>query len=103
MQLTEQMQVVDDSARVAAFQVMLDDMVKVAYEERKQNPLDTMTYSLDMSSRVLTCTLGQQQAKLSLASLDPYLFQALTVGEIIAAARAKFADQIPTEYMTPAV
>lgn len=103
MQLTEQMQVVDDSARVAAFQVMLDDMVKVAYEERKQNPLDTMTYSMDLSSRVLTCTIGKHQAKLSLASMDPYLFQALTVGEIIAAARAKFADHIPTEYMTPAV
>lgn len=95
MQLTEQMQVVDDSARVAAFQVMMDDMVKEANKANEASPLDAMTYSLDMSSRVLTCTLGQQQAKLSLASLDPYLFQALTVGEIIAAARAKFADHVP--------
>lgn len=87
--LANKMQTIDDTDRVKAFDNLIADWCKLAEEERQPKPdvFEGMKFSLDMDERILTCSLADKQAKLSLASVDPYLFLSLTVGEIIDAAK----------------
>lgn len=96
--LTQHLVEVDNTQRVMAFQAMIDDLVLAANEDleaQKHLPdLTGMKFTLDLETRVLTCRLDRNQMEYSMASIDPYLFQALTVGEIIDAAKVKFAEAL---------
>lgn len=94
--LEQKLTAVNDQSRVDAFDAMMQEWCDLACAQNvpKPDPFAGMKFSLDMEDRILTCTFEGKAAKLSLASVDPYLFLALTVGEIIDSAKAFLLKQV---------